>query len=568
MALAGAIGPKTAPMKARGMASVLPAGRALALVLALGGCGDGDLAQEVPPEPAAKLTLSNPVAAVAHRLPPAGYPAGRRDCPGCYLPRRDLTGADLARAHLPQADLTEAVLSGADLTGAELRGAGLRGADLSGALVGAADLRGADLTDADLANAILDGADLTGAILERAHLGGADLSAVTWTDGSLCTNGSTGECVRTPDTPLGRVLAKAVMEPMSGVEEFELSGDGQSVFTGRVTKWFGGRRAAVSITYDSAYGTWPVHFETAQMVVDRGLHMDHEIVTAFYRAPRWKYLVPVLSRDLMPRGINLFGHGHRHVDHDSLTYDEALANMRQCYVQMEEWGFRPRAYSYPHSRGYEEETQRACRDAGFICARGSTIDLSEVFICPDEATEPENWYYLPAASVGAYIQFYLKTHADLVPVLDEALDRTAWVVLMYHAIGQPAGWGYYPIWDFRRDLDKIAASDFWSVNMDDAAAYVQERNAARIWLTSASDNGDVTLIVDDGLDDEIYDHPLTVQLDLNPAMAVETVVVTSGAGPARELTIESGRVQLDVVPDGRSVNLRMYPASVAVSSLE
>ena len=631
----------------------------MALALALAGCGDAQAPPQEARGPAGKLTLSNPVAAVAQVRAPRGFPASERDCPGCFLRWRDLTGFDLSGADLRGADLTRADLSGADLAGVDLReadltladltganldgarldgaaldeavfdgadlsgaiwadgqgcadgsiggcvpaeeappgfpvserdcpgcflrwrdlsgsdlsGANLRGADLtradlSGADLGGVDLREADLTVADLTGVNLDGARLDSAALDGAVFDGADLSGAIWVDGQVCANGSMGECVPAEETPLGGVLAKAVMLPAAGTDEFELAGDGQTVFRGRVTKWYGGRRAAVSITYDSAYGTWQVHSMTARMVVYRNLRMDHEIVTAFYLLPKWERLVPVLQDDLRPRGIHLFGHGHQHVNHDSLTYEEALASFRQCYAQMDAWGFRPRAYSYPHSRGHEEETQRACRDAGFICARGSTLDLDEVLLCADDELEPGNWYYLPAVSMARDFKGYINNHAQLEPLLEETEERGAWVILMYHAIGMPIGWGYYEIEEFGKDLDQIAAGDFWSANMDDAAAYVQERNAARVELKSAAPNGDVVVALEDGLDDGVFDQPLTLELEFNPDLGIGTVVVETAAGQERRVPVEGGRVRLDAVPDGKPLTLRLYPASRLTGILE
>jgi hypothetical protein len=171
------------------------------------------------------------------------------DCPlcdlfgGADLSGADLEGADLTGAVLTEADLTYADLAGADLSGADLEAADLTCADLSGAnlswawmwssTLNGANLSNADLThafiggfwadhrdanfsganlsnavlhDADLGNANFSGANLTGADITEAYLVGANLTdanltgaildQATWTDGSTCASGSTGECIR------------------------------------------------------------------------------------------------------------------------------------------------------------------------------------------------------------------------------------------------------------------------------------------------------------------------------------------------------------------------------------
>jgi len=240
---------------------------------------------DLPSMPAAKLTstvtVSNAVAATAQKRPPDGFPHAVVDCPGCYLARRDL--------------------SRVDLSGADLRGADLAQTDLSWA-----DLRGADLSGADLSQALLDAADLGGA---------------TWVDGQTCADSSVGECAPAPEPVRELIdLSEAVMRESEAPASFELTAQDQTVFTAKALKWFGGHAAAVSITYDSAYGTWPVHTTTLEMVLDLGLRMDHEIVTSFYDTRRWRGLLPRLTRELLPYDIHLFGHGHRHVEHDTLSY--------------------------------------------------------------------------------------------------------------------------------------------------------------------------------------------------------------------------------------------------------
>jgi hypothetical protein len=80
-------------------------------------------------------------------------------------------------------------LSGANLSGANLRGVNLTGANLSGADLSEAKLFGADLSGSNLSRASLLKADITGAILT-----GANLSGAIWFKGSICKEGSSGEC--------------------------------------------------------------------------------------------------------------------------------------------------------------------------------------------------------------------------------------------------------------------------------------------------------------------------------------------------------------------------------------
>lgn len=102
-----------------------------------------------------------------------------RECQWC-----DLRGARISGANL----------SGGDLSGANLTEANLSDADLSGANLSTAYLRNSDLTGANLSTAFLGKTNLSGAKLNNANLSGATLTGATWTDGTLCQEGSVGEC--------------------------------------------------------------------------------------------------------------------------------------------------------------------------------------------------------------------------------------------------------------------------------------------------------------------------------------------------------------------------------------
>ena len=101
---------------------------------------------------------------------------------------------NLIMAQLPGASLSNAQLRSASLMSANLRNANLSGANMEFALLSQANLSGANLAGADLRNAQLMGANLNGA-----NLSGANLSMATWTDESICAEGSIGRCIRESD---------------------------------------------------------------------------------------------------------------------------------------------------------------------------------------------------------------------------------------------------------------------------------------------------------------------------------------------------------------------------------
>lgn len=104
---------------------------------------------------------------------------------GALLNTTEMQGANLRGSSFKNGDLSYVILNTADLSytdfqKAKLVGAGLRSADLSYARLSGADLSYADLRFANLGGASLEGAKLDNAI---------------WVDGSICAEGSLGNCL-------------------------------------------------------------------------------------------------------------------------------------------------------------------------------------------------------------------------------------------------------------------------------------------------------------------------------------------------------------------------------------
>ncbi|MCK9363523.1 MAG: pentapeptide repeat-containing protein [Syntrophales bacterium] len=156
---------------------------------------------------------------------------------GANLPLADmsgvnLSGADLSGANLGGVNLSGANLWGTDLHGANISGANLQGASLAGANLQGTNLQGTNLQGTNLSNANLQGANLsktnlkdanlTGANLLRADVTGIDLRGgnvtwATWVDGSSCTWGSIGRCLKSvkPSSSTGTIAFDSLTPELS-----------------------------------------------------------------------------------------------------------------------------------------------------------------------------------------------------------------------------------------------------------------------------------------------------------------------------------------------------------------
>ena len=106
-------------------------------------------------------------------------------------------------------------------------------------------------------------------------------------------------------------------------------------------------------------------------VLEQGLVMGYEVVTGnsfsgdrIFSGPDDERIAYLMS-ELVPQGFSYFGHGHNHIDHDELSYEEALESFQANYDTMIDWGMTPVAYGYPRSAGMKKRRNGLWRLQGF-----------------------------------------------------------------------------------------------------------------------------------------------------------------------------------------------------------
>ncbi|MFC1573970.1 hypothetical protein ACFL30_02170 [Candidatus Latescibacterota bacterium] len=325
----------------------------------------------------------------------------------------------------------------------------------------------------------------------------------------------------------------------------------------KVMKWKDGHTAAVTITYDHGWGTGggkPNEQISQDIVLEKGLVLDYELVTYHYEN------YPAIREDIrdkqLPLGIGFFGHGHKHIPHDELSFDDCFDSFSLCFNLMKEWGLNPKAYAYPSGYGKKYTTQFACQIAGFICARDFNAYSEKVYLCPDDTMEPDNWYLMPsirASSVHTYPDC-ITNHAEMADAIEKALPITAWIILCYHSIGFADGYAYYPLEDFEEDMDTIAGNDFWCSNMDVIACYIKERSAfifSKKKLSTVDGKAEYKVQFRDWLDNSIYDSPLTLDFTFNESFSVREMRIDPALNGSTEFEVTDNSIRLNVVPDER-----------------
>ncbi|MBN2011444.1 hypothetical protein JW960_19080 [candidate division KSB1 bacterium] len=297
--------------------------------------------------------------------------------------------------------------------------------------------------------------------------------------------------------------------------------DGLSI---NVKKWFEDKAAAVSLTYDAAWGTHAYDPDyqrrlekVAHEIIKRKMSLAFELSSWVYLREDCAHWLPSMRTELVPNDIHFFGHGHLHDNYDEKSYDDAYVLFKQCYDLMQDWGLKPKAYGYPYGKCSKESTRQANQAAGWICSRSIELNPKKLYMCSGEVTEPVDWYALPALPIANDVDNYFQNNAEIRPVLLNAIDQGAWIIFMYHNIDLPDYAGWYKWDEFIKDLEMLQESDVWVGNMDDVACYIQEKNNFyfEYQLISKSElQTDYELKICDDLDNSIFEQPLTLEVTI------------------------------------------------------
>lgn len=168
---------------------------------------------------------------------------------------------------------------------------------------------------------------------------------------------------------------------------------------------------------------------------------------------------------------------------------------------------------------------------------------------------------LLSAPAGQDFPDYINNHVEMEPLLLKALDNTSWIIIMYHAIGIPEGWGYYPLEEFILDINTLAEHDFWGGNMDMVACYIQERNNFSIDTDEIEAGGNFVtykIVFNDGLDNTIYNQPLTLDFTFSAELQIKRVHIEPAINSETDFEVINNKLRLHVIPDEKIHYITIY----------
>lgn len=342
----------------------------------------------------------------------------------------------------------------------------------------------------------------------------------------------------------------------------------------RILNWPQGKRAAVSLTFDD--GTVDQYKVALPLMERHGVRATYFLITGARtkRGQQGLWLDGKHSRrlfdweaaaEIASKGHEIGSHGVSHSDLRRLFWRDELNQVERelRWSQKAIERYIPHEYlpagkllsfSWPYWRSTPELRQMA--EEYYLAARSGRGR--------QPLRTPRDPYSIHSVRVMT---------SDSTEKWRQALDTVrktgGWALFSLHGIDngrmQESELGWQPISDekFTRLMRMVKSDDLWAAPFGEVFRYSSEWNAARLEIVRLS-SGSVTLRLEDGLDDKVFDQALTVELTLPEEVwsGFSGIAVESSTGRMKSIIKNmrrSGRsvtIWLELQPNGEPIVLR------------
>lgn len=332
-------------------------------------------------------------------------------------------------------------------------------------------------------------------------------------------------------------------------------------FEGTLAKWFQFKQAASSVTlddgtYDQYAAAFPIledlgikgTFYLAARLLDEGVWDDNGTIR---KMMNWDQ-----AAEIAEAGHEIGSHTYNHID---LTTGEADVEFElrfsREYIEKKIPSINVETFCWPHWRETEETLKLAAEN--YISARSGNGVISYYLNRKGgiPSNPPENMYRINALGI-------LNSQRDdeWKSLIDSVYKKGSWFVSSYHGVDNGnlprdcKGWSALSSDVFTQTLLYPKNLGFWMDTFANVSKYIFERDASVLHVRNTGKT--IELILDDQLDDTIYNQKLSLNLKiplfwLSPA-------VSDNSGREIPYKIDGNTIFLDIIPDGSIIEIKPY----------
>jgi oligosaccharide reducing-end xylanase len=261
-----------------------------------------------------------------------------------------------------------------------------------------------------------------------------------------------------------------------------------------VATWYDFKKAVISHTWDDNTRNQLSH--ALPLYNEFGFKASFFITAGW--SPDWSGF-----RTALLQGHEVSSHTmtHPYIYSDSIVENRfELGESRRMIIENMQTKY-PMTFAYPYC--YVEDI--AMMEDYYIAARGCSNEIVPNVI--------ENFMNIGSFIGGTSTQY--QTAADFNEIAEKALVEDAWSVYTFHTIDDPTGWSPITSEDLRSHLEYLKTHDdlYWVDTFINVVKYAKERQAVEI-IPTENANGTISALITDGLQNNIYNAPLTFKKEI------------------------------------------------------
>lgn len=298
-----------------------------------------------------------------------------------------------------------------------------------------------------------------------------------------------------------------------------------------IADWYGFRTSAVTYTFDDNTAK---QFTVAQPLFDR-----YDYKATFFvitnKITNWTNYINAANK-----GHEIASHTVSHQRLDNMTLEEQEQELKNSQALIKSKVKSDcSTVAYPNCALADKPLTSKYYIAGRSCA-GTIVPKT-----------PTDFYRISSISTGSASANYVQTPKQFNDKVNAAKSSKAWCVFLIHCIDDEKAYSPTQSDSIAKHLEYVNANDnhFWVATFEHVVKYIRERNAISVSETTLDGNL-LKITATDGLDDEIYNVPVTVRRVLpddweNAELRKDGILVES------TITTISGKkyIVFDIVPD-------------------
>jgi peptidoglycan/xylan/chitin deacetylase (PgdA/CDA1 family) len=324
-----------------------------------------------------------------------------------------------------------------------------------------------------------------------------------------------------------------------------------------IAPWYGFKKAACSITFDD--GTLDQYMVAAPEMERRNIRGTFFLITRLVRRSYWmdgetkrRLFSWDQARKLWDAGHEIGSHSMTHKDltKKGVNVKRELGGSLEK-IKKEIPSISAVTFAWPYWRNKEEHQNLAAEY--YISARVGTglIDVFAEKNIDNPNSRIVNLYAVASLCIrNSEIDKPWKFYCDRI------FKDGGWFVLCFHGVDDgridtdSLGWEPLSLSQFRDILNHIEERGFWIAPFGTVSRYIRERDAASLSL-KVSRKSYYVLTLEDGLDDAVYNQPLSIEIKL-PEKWRELRVSQLRVALDHEI-IKDGYIRFSAVPDGSEI---------------